>query len=150
MRARDLMKAARVAKPGDPATILIEAFADPDVRGVAVVTDVGELVGLITDQEMLGACLPSYVLDDEALARVLEEEAGARLSVRLGGKQVRDLIDETTREEAVVSPDDTLIEVAATMVRSRGPAIVVVEDKRVLGVITADVLLTALLSPGAK
>jgi len=70
--------------------------------------------------------------------------------VRLGGKQVRDLIDETTREEAVVSPDNTLIEVAATMVRSRGPAIVVVEDKRVLGVITADVLLAALLSPGAK
>lgn len=143
------MKAARVVKPSDSATLLIEAFADPDVRGVAVVTEMGELVGLITDQDMLSACLPSYVIADEALARVLEEEAGARLSATLAGKQTRDLIDETTREEAVVPPDDTLIEVADTMVRSRGPAVLVVEGKRVLGVITADVLLKALLSPQA-
>jgi CBS domain-containing protein len=150
VRARELMKAARVARPGDPANVLIEAFADPDVRGVAVVTDLGELVGLITDQDMLSACLPAYVVADEALARVLEEEAGARLSARLAGKQARDLIDETTREEAVVAADDTLIEVADTMVRSKGPAVLVVEGKRVLGVITADVLLKALLSPHAQ
>ena len=149
MKARDLMRAARVARPGDPASVLVEAFADPDVRGVAVVTDLGELVGLITEQDMLGACLPSYVLADEALARVLEEEAGARLSARLAGKRARDLIDETTREEAIVAPDDTLIEVADTMLRSKDPAVLVVEGKRVLGVITADVLLKALLSPQA-
>jgi CBS domain-containing protein len=147
MRARDLMRAARVAKPADPVSALIEAFANPQVRAVAVITDLGELVGLITDQDMLGACLPSYVIADEALARVLEEEADARLSDRLAGKQARDLIDETTREEAIVTPDDTLIEVADTMVRSKGPAVLVVEGKNVLGVITADVLLKALLSP---
>jgi CBS domain-containing protein len=150
MKARDLMRTARVAKPGDPVSALIDAFADPDVRGVAVVTDVGELVGLITDQEMLGACLPSYVIADEALARVLEEEAGSRLLARLAGKKARDLVDETTREEAIVAPDDTLIEVADTMVRSKGPAVLVVEGKKVLGVITADVLLKALLSPHAQ
>jgi CBS domain-containing protein len=149
MKARDLMKAARVVGPGDSCRTLIGAFADPEVRGVAVVTDVGELVGLITDQDMLAALLPSYVVDDEALARVLEEDAGARLSARLADRQTRDLIDETSREEAVVAPDDTLIEVADTMVRSRGPAVLVVEGKRVLGVITADVLLKAVLSPKA-
>jgi CBS domain-containing protein len=150
MKARDLMKTARVAHPNDPCSALVEAFADPEVRGVAIVTDVGELLGLVTDQEMLAALLPSYVVDDQALARVMDEEAGARLAARLATKQTHDLIDETAREEAVVAPEDTLIEVAATMVRSRGPAVVVVEGKRVLGVITADVLLTALLFPGAK
>jgi CBS domain-containing protein len=147
MKARDLMKTARVVVPGDSCTTLIEAFADPEVRGVAVVTDLGELVGLVTDQDMLAALLPSYVVDDEALARVLEEDEEARLSIRLAGKQTRDLIDETTREEAVVAPDDTLIRVADTMVRSKGPAVLVVEGRKVVGVITADVLLKALLSP---
>jgi CBS domain-containing protein len=150
MKARDLMKAARVVRPADTCNTLIEAFADPEVRGVAVVTDMGELVGLITDQDMLAALLPSYVVDDEALARVLEEDAGARLSARLAGRQTRDLIDETSREEAVVAPDDTLIEVADTMVRSKGPAVLVVEGQRVVGVITADVLLKAVLSPHAS
>jgi CBS domain-containing protein len=143
------MKAARVVSPGDSCRTLIEAFADPEVRGVAVVTDLGELVGLVTDQDMLAALLPSYVVDDEALARVLEEDEETRLSIRLARKQTRDLIDETTREEAVVAPDDTLIRVADTMVRSKGPAVLVVEGRKVVGVITADVLLKALLSPHA-
>lgn len=150
MRARDLMKAARVVRPVDSCITLMQAFADPEVRGVAVVTDMGELVGLITDQDLLAALLPSYVVDDEALARVLEEEASARLSVRLAGKLARDLIDETTREEAVVAPDDTLIEVADTMVRSKGPAVLVVDERKVVGAITADILLQALLSSGAQ
>lgn len=147
MRARDVMAPATVVAPGGPTSELIEAFSDPDVRAVAVVTEVGELVGIITERRMLEALLPAYVKDDEALARVLEEEVGAGLSARLTGKRCIDLVDETIRDHGTVAPDDTLIEVAVAMVRWSDPAVLVVEGKTVLGVITVDVLLPALLSP---
>lgn len=145
MKARDLMLPVREVRPEDPAAELVDAFRDPSVRAVAVVTDVGELVGAFSDEDMLGAVLPSYVVDDEALAGVLEEEAGTHLARRLEGKRVKDLLDASRPSHSVVGPDDTLIEAAATMVRSGDPAILVVEEGRVLGVLPVDVLLPALL-----
>lgn len=148
MKARDLMKAALVVDPEDDARELFPAFEDPEIRAVAVVTRVGELIGLISEEDMLDALLPPYVLDDEALAGVLEEEASAELRHRLEGRRVKDVVDAARRRHPTVGPDDTLVEVAATLVRSGDPAVLVVEEDRVLGVITVDTLLPVLLSPG--
>jgi CBS domain-containing protein len=145
VKARDLMRPVKVIRPDDPATDLIRAFEDPALRAVAVVSAEGNLIGVISDEDLLYALLPSYVLDDEALARVLEEGAGATLRHRLEGKRVEQCVHTTRRQHALVEPDATLIEVAATMVRSGDPGVLVVEGRRVLGVITVDVLLPALL-----
>lgn len=149
MKARELMKPALVVNPEDSAQELFRAFEDPDIRAVAVVTDVGELAGLISEEDMLNALLPAYVLDDEALARVLEEEAATKLRERLEGKGVKDVVDASARHHPTVDPEDTLVEVAATLARSGDPAVLVVEEDRVLGVITVDTLLPVLLSPRA-
>jgi CBS-domain-containing membrane protein len=148
VRARDIMRPARVVRPDDPADELIQAFEDPDLRAVAVVTDEGDLVGLVTDEDLLYALLPSYVLEDEALAGVLEERAGSTLRERIEGKRVRDVVKTTRREDPPVDSDDTLVEVAVSLVRSGHPAVLVAERGRVLGVITVDVLLPALLGSG--
>lgn len=145
MRARDLMRPVKVIGPDDPATDLIRAFEDPALRAVAVASGEGELIGVISDEDLLYALLPSYVLDDEALARVLEEGAGATLRNRLEGKRVKECVHTTRRQHAPVKPDATLVEVAVAMVRSGDPGVLVVERKEVLGVITVDVLLPALL-----
>lgn len=150
MRARDLMRPVSTVRPDDPAGKLIEAFKDPEVRAVAVLSEVEELIGAFTDEDMLDALLPSYVLDDEALARVLEEEAGTRLRERLEGKRVKDVFDPEGGKRSRVGPGDTLIEVATAMSRSGDPAVLVVEGNRVIGVIPVDVLLPVLLGRGER
>ena len=140
------MRPVRSVSPEDEAAALIAAFEDPELRAVAVVTEYGELLGAFTDEDLLAACLPLYVLEDEALARVLEEDAGEELRERLVGKRVKDLVDPAHKQRPTADPDDTLVEVAAAMIRSSDPAVLVVEDRVVVGVITVDALLPALLA----
>jgi CBS domain-containing protein len=57
-------------------------------------------------------------------------------------------VNTSRRQDPPVPPDATLVEVAVALVRSGSPAVLVVEGKRVLGVVTVDVLLPALLGSG--
>jgi CBS domain-containing protein len=147
MKARDLMVEVTTVRPADPADALIGLLRDPTSRVVAVVGDGGEVLGIVTEEDLLSALLPSYVLADEALAGVLEEAAGEKCRQRLEGKRIRDVVDLRRRDRPVVAPDDTLIEVGAAMARSNDPGVLVVERGTVLGAITVGRLLEALLSP---
>ena len=111
----------------------------------ALVVDDDTFVGVVTDEDLLRALLPSYVGEADALARVLEEDSSDRLWQRLEGRTVRDLIQDR-EEEAVVDGGATLVEVASVMVRAEAPIVAVVEDGRLVGGITIDHLLTHLLS----
>ena len=111
----------------------------------ALVVDVDTFVGVVTDEDLLKALLPSYVGEADALARVLEEDSSDRLWQRLEGRTVRDLIQDR-EEEAVVDGGATLVEVASVMVHAEAPIVAVVEDGRLVGGITIDHLLTHLLS----
>ena len=145
MRARDVMVEVPRVRPDDPAGVLVELIGDPGSRVVAVVKDGGEVVGVVTEEDLLSALLPAYVLADRSLARVLEERAGEESRERLEGRRVRDVVDVHRRDRPTVEPDDTLIEVATAMARSNDPGVLVVEEGRVLGVITVGQLLDALL-----
>jgi CBS domain-containing protein len=150
MRARDIMQAARLVSPDAPCDELLRVFEDPHVRAAAIVPGrEGRPAGLVTEEDVLSALLPSYVLEDEALAAVLEERAAEKLRERVGRREVREVINVERRRYPPVDPDDTLIEAAAAMARSGHPAVLVAgRDGHVVGVITADVLLPALLGPG--
>jgi CBS domain-containing protein len=139
------MQPVIMLRPDDSAAGLLRAFEDPEVRAAAVVSAEGQLLGLISEEDMLSSCLPSYVLEDEALAKVLEEDVGSRLRERLEGKRVSEFVNTQRRQNPPVEPDATLIEVATALARSGDPAVLVAEGGRVLGVITVDVLLPALL-----
>jgi CBS domain-containing protein len=147
MKARDLMVDVHTVRPADQADVLIGLLRDPTSRVVAVVGDGGEVLGIVTEEDLLSALLPSYVLADEALAGVLEEAAGAKCRQRLEGKRIRDVVDLRRRDRPVVAPDDTLIEVGAAMARSNDPGVLVVDRGTVLGAITVGRLLEALMSP---
>jgi CBS domain-containing protein len=134
-------------RPTDPADVLIGLLRDPTSRVVAVVGDGGQVLGILTEEDLLSALLPSYVLADEALAGVLEEAAGEKCRQRLEGKRILDVVDLRRRERPAVAPNDTLIEVGAAMARSNDPGVLVVDRGRVLGAITVGRLLEALLSP---
>jgi CBS domain-containing protein len=147
MKARDLMADVSTVRPDDPAESLVDVFRDPSVRVAAVVEDSGKVLGIVTDEDLLGAVLPSYVLADESLAGVLEEAAGEQCRQRLAGKRIRDVVDLRRRARPVVVPDDTLIEVGAALARSNEPGVLVVEEGAVLGAITVGRLLHELLNP---
>jgi CBS-domain-containing membrane protein len=145
VRARDIMQPARVVRPGDPGVALLSAFEDPDVRAVAVIDDRGGTMGLLTEEDLLYACLPSYVIEDEALAGVLKDRFGTTLRQRIEGRPVQDVVNTTRRRHPPVEADDSFVEVAIALVRSGDPAVLVVEEGQVVGVITVDALLPALL-----
>jgi CBS domain-containing protein len=134
-------------RPSDPSSELVRLFQDPSVRAVAVVEENDQVAGVVTEEDLLAALIPSYVLADASLARVLEEGAGTTLRQRLEGKEVREVVDVTRRGRPVVSPDGTLIEVASAMASSGAPAVLVVDEGRVMGVVPVNRLLTELCRP---
>ena len=137
-------------RPEDAADALVDAFEDPNVRIVAVTTSVGELVGIITDGDLLDALLPAYIKTAERLAGVLDEATADTLRERLANKRVRDLVERSRGEHPVVKPDDTLLESAAALARSRDRAVAVVEHGRVLGAINVERILHALIHPTTR
>jgi CBS-domain-containing membrane protein len=147
VKARDLMSPVASVHPGDPSSELVRHFQDASVRAVAVVDEDDQVAGVVTEEDLLAALIPSYVLADASLARVLEEEAGGTLRQRLEGKEVRHVVDVTRRGRPVVAPDDTLIEVASALASSGAPAVLVVDQGRVLGVIPLNRLLAELCRP---
>jgi CBS domain-containing protein len=104
-------------------------------------------VGIITDGDLLDALLPAYILTAERLAGVLDEATADRLRERLANKRVRDLVEMSRGEHPTVKPDDTLLESAAALARSRDRAVAVVEHGRVLGAINVERILHALIHP---
>ncbi len=147
LRASDVMRPVAVLQADDSAEDLVRAFARPTLRAVAVVSTEEKLVGLITDQDLLRALLPPYVRDDPVLARVMEEEAAWDLCRRLEGRFVKNVLNmEGVNQTPPVRPNDALIEAISIMARTGGPAVLVVEDDFVLGVITVDDVLPTLLS----
>nr|CEL13304.1 FIG00822000: hypothetical protein [Kibdelosporangium sp. MJ126-NF4]CEL17588.1 FIG00822000: hypothetical protein [Kibdelosporangium sp. MJ126-NF4]CTQ91186.1 FIG00822000: hypothetical protein [Kibdelosporangium sp. MJ126-NF4]CTQ98995.1 FIG00822000: hypothetical protein [Kibdelosporangium sp. MJ126-NF4] len=85
--------------------------------------------------------VPSYVQDDPTLARVIDEQFADKVADKLSGHTVRELLPRERPELAVAEADDTIIEVAAVMASMRCPLVAVVENKQIIGVITASRLL---------
>src|SRR3990172_503510 len=130
-----------------PAAEATDTLSRHDVRAVLVVDDGSSFVGVISDSELLRALLPPFVAESEALARVFEEAASESLFRRLDGRTVGDLMPQERDEHPVVDADDTLVEVASTMVRARASLVGVLEEGRLVGGISIDDLLSHLLRP---
>jgi CBS domain-containing protein len=129
----------------DPASEAARILSRHDVRAVLVVNRAGEFAGVISDSELLRRLLPPYLEDNVALARVLEEAASEALFGRLEGLSVSDLMPDDREEPPVVHGDDTLIEVASVMVRSRASLVGVVDEGGLIGGISIDDLISHLL-----
>lgn len=111
-----------------------------------VVTDQDRPRAILPASQVVRFLVPGYVQDDPTLARVLDESMADQVAKSLGGKAVGDLVQEGTPELAVVSGDDTIIEVAAIMARLRCPLAAVMRDGELIGVVTASRLLQAALA----
>jgi CBS domain-containing protein len=146
MRARDLATPYPSVAPDTPAEEAARLLAEEAVEGVFVQDDQGELQGLVADTTLLAFLLPRYLAEDRALVGVLGEDVADALWQRLRGRTVRDLLPASTAGLPEVNGNDTLVKVAATLVRS-GASLVAVRDRdgRLLGGITTSQLIGRLL-----
>jgi CBS domain-containing protein len=147
MKARNLASPRETVGVGAPATAAAQILSRHDVRAILVVDEDGSFAGVISDSELLRALLPAYIDETGSLARVLEEGAADVLHRRLEGRTVADLMPEDRDAIPVVDADDTLVEVAAAMVRSRASLVGVLEGDRLIGGISVDDLVSHLLKP---
>jgi CBS domain-containing protein len=146
VRARDLAITYPSLAPDAPAQEAARLLAEEGVEGVFVQDEQGGLQGLVTNTSLLAFLLPRYLAEDRALVGVLGEDVADALWQRLRGRTVRDLLPAQAAGLAEVRGDDTLVGVAAALVRS-GAALVAVRDRdgRLLGGITTSRLIRRLL-----
>jgi CBS domain-containing protein len=146
VRARDLATPYPSLAPETPAEEAARLLAEEAVEGVFVQDDQGELQGLVSDTTLLAFLLPRYLAEDRALVAMLGEDVADALWQRLHDRTVRDLLPVPTTGLPEVDGNDTLVKVAATLVRS-GASLVAVRDRdgRLLGGITTSQLIQRLL-----
>jgi CBS domain-containing protein len=147
VKARNLASPQERLRYDAPAAEAAAVLARHDLRAVLVVGDVGEFVGVLSDSELLRALLPPFVGESQALARVLEEGASDVLFRRVENLSVRDLMPDERDAVPIVRGDDTLVEVADVMVRSRASLVGVLDEGRLIGGISIDDLISHLLKP---
>lgn len=125
----------------------VRLLAERRLPGIVVTDEHGCPCSILPASQVVRFLVPGYVQDDPSLAGVLSESMADRVADKLSGKTVRALLPADPDELPAVNSDDTLVEVAAMMARLRCPLAAVVEDRELIGVITASRLLELALTP---
>ncbi|RJL22078.1 CBS domain-containing protein [Bailinhaonella thermotolerans] len=130
----------------DDALDVTRRLAELHLPGLIVVDDENRPLTILPGSQVLRFLIPRYVQDDPALARVIDESHADRLRANLEGRRVADLLPAEKLPLPLADADDTALEIAALMARTRSPLVAVVEDGRLLGVVTSTGLLERLLA----
>jgi len=152
MTARVLAQPFPIVTPETDAMEAARMLAALRLPGLIVCGDDGRPYTILPGPQVLGFLIPTYVQDDPALARALDEEASDELCRRLVRFTVRDLLPQPPDldELPVVDADATSLEVAAVMAHMHSPLVAVVDERdgnQVIGAITVNRLLDHLLPP---
>ncbi|MFI7642487.1 CBS domain-containing protein [Nonomuraea sp. NPDC049400] len=146
MRARDLLVDFPTVSLDAPVAEAARLLAEQDLPGLIVAGDDGLPVTILPGTQVLRLAVPGYCLDDPALARVVDEAHADAFLRALDGRTVREALPERPRELPVTDPDATVLEVAALMARTRSPLAAIVDEGRLLGAVTLQVLLERVLA----
>lgn len=143
MRAGDIAVAYPTVEFSTLAIDAARLMAARDLPGLVVVDDLAHPVTVLPGTQVLRMAVPQYCQDDPALARVVDEAAADVFLRELGEVTVAQCLPSERRELPVVSPQATMLEVAALMARTRSPLVAVAASGRgeLVGVITLDGLL---------
>ncbi len=129
LMVRELMsERLQVTRPDAPLRDAARDMARARISALPVVDENGQLLGMLTDRELIGDLLGTY----------LRREMGA--SVRTPNpiaKDARRTVREVmTRQVLCVSPDQPLAEAASLMVNKDLPRVPVVREGRLVGLLT--------------
>lgn len=149
MRARDLAVEYEAVHIDGDALEATRLMAEHRLPALLVLDTEGAPAAILPASQMIKVLVPGYVIEDPALAAVIDEGHADRMVQSLAGRTVRECLSSQSPPLAVAAPDHTALEVAALMAQARSPLVAVAEkDKQgvhLLGVITASQLLHRLL-----
>ncbi|MBP2406144.1 putative signal-transduction protein containing cAMP-binding and CBS domains [Streptomyces netropsis] len=158
MRARDLAVDYPSVDIDSDALEAARLMAEHKLPALLVLDTDGAPAAILPASQMIKTLVPAYVIEDPALAAVVDEQHADQLCRALAGRRVRDCLSSRALRPPVAAPDDTALEVAALMAQVRSPLVAVVGAgttgtgrqqqggvPRLLGVIAASHLLERLL-----
>jgi CBS domain-containing protein len=142
MRARDLVTPCVTVRLDTPARQAARLLAEQDLPGLVVVDDAGMPLTVLPGTQVLRLGVPTYIQDDPALARVVDEAHADVFWHELSDRTVAQCLPAQPRERPVVAPDATVLEIAALMARTRSPVVAVADRTHgLLGAVTLAVLM---------
>lgn len=154
MLASDLVESVPTVHRTTSALEAARIIATLRVSGVVVADDDGEPVAVVPGTQLLKLVVPRYVRDNAALAHVYDEAGADEITARLSERTVADLLDDddaVTTHVPEVAPHDTVVEIAAVMIREHTPVVVVREHGgHCPGVVTLARVLAAVLDSAGQ
>jgi hypothetical protein len=149
MQAGDIAVGVPTVTVADPVAKAVRMMAVGRLPGLIVVDDASRPTAVLPGSQVLRLAIPGSFQEDPMLARTVDEASADSFWRELGGLTVGDCLPRQPLRPATVSPDATLLEIAALMARLRSPLVAVVgADGVLLGAITLERLLTSLAVTG--
>ncbi len=146
MRAEKIAEEFPVVTLNSNALDAVRLLATRRLPGLVVTDTAGIPVTILPASQVVRLLVPPYVQEDPSLAGVLSESMADRVADKLGGKTVGEVLPKPPPDMATVKSDDTIVEVAAIMARSRSPLVAVMSGDGLVGVITAARILEVALA----
>ena len=146
MRAEKIAEEFPVVTLNSNALDAVRLLATRRLPGLVVTDTAGIPVTILPASQVVRLLVPPYVQEDPSLAGVLSESMADRVADKLGGKTVGEVLPKPPPDMATVKSDDTIVEVAAIMARSRSPLVAVMSGEGLVGVITAARILQVALA----
>lgn len=143
MKVRDIMTREVVtALPDTAVNVVARLMAGRGISGIPVVDEQGELAGIVTELDLI---VRNTRLEPPAFFQILDGriplETPAHYKKRMQhmlGALARDVM---TEEVVTIAPDEDVEEVASLMVKRRVNPVPVVEDGRIVGIVSrADII----------
>ncbi|MGD2075430.1 MAG: CBS domain-containing protein [Gammaproteobacteria bacterium] len=119
----------------DSLSAAIDAFCRLGVSELPVVDEDGDLVGIVSEDELIRVCLPEYITWMEDLSPILNFEPFAEVLRRESSVPVVEIM-QFSEHYATMDESSPAIQVAKLMMRRNVRQVYVVRDNRLLGVIT--------------
>ena len=128
MQASDIQAALPLVDRGTSAVAAARHIAREQLAALVVADTSGAPIGVVSSADVLGLLVPSYVLQDMALAGVLDEAGAEEMWSYADDRTIGELLDDDgvrVRELLSIDGDSTLIETAARMVDAHAQIAVV-------------------------
>ena len=143
--ARDIMRTdfPRL-RDTDTLSDAIDAFCTEGVSELPVLDADGDLIGLVTEDELIRVCLPEYITWMDDLSPILNFEPFAEILRRESHMPVVEIMVFAERY-ATVDEETPAIQVAKVMLRRDVRQVMVLHDKKLVGIIAIRELIQRVL-----
>lgn len=128
----------------DKLSMAIDLFCKNSKDEFPVVDDDGDLVGVVSEEELIQLCLPEYITWMDDLSPILNFEPFAEILQREKNMPVMEIM-EFADQYATVDESTPAIQVARIMMRREVRQVFVVHNKKLMGIISIQDLIQKVL-----